>query len=292
MKHTTLLSTATVGLCLAFGAPVRAAPAPSNDPPPDVKASAVASPAKACLADVQAFDMKMQKDGYWFGGSSYGFGYPMDELGYGYPYTAAERPPQAGADGFHFARPGYELRVLLSSATILAQNGQQQPCEAVLAISHKIYGTFAARLHESGLHASGSPEWQQAQIARAKPVMDSTIPFRSSELIDTDVRSAQNEALGSVHDIVMSPKTGKIAYVIVGRGGLFGIDEKFVPVPWDSFKVTQNGNLLVLDTTKAIMTAAPQITRSELAKPGDFDRQSQKIDSYWTENRPVKAAAK
>lgn len=292
MKHTALLSTATVGLCLAFGAPVRAAAPPANDPSPDVKASATASQAETCLADVHAFDMKMQKDGYWYGGSNYGFGHPMDELGYGYPYTAAERSVPAGGGGFHFARPGYEIRVLLSSATILGQNGQQKPCEAVLAVSQKIYTTYAEQLHKSDMHASGGPEWQQAQIARAQPVTDSSIPFRSSELLDTDVRTTQNEELGTVHDIVMSPKTGKIAYVIVGRGGLLGIDEKFVPVPWGSFKVTPNANLLVLDTTKAIIAAAPQITRSELSKPGNFDQQSQKVEAYWAANKPVKAAAK
>ena len=37
------------------------------------------------------------------------------------------------------------------------------------------------------------------------------------------VRSPKGDALRSVHDIVMSPKTGKISYLIVARGGLFGI---------------------------------------------------------------------
>jgi sporulation protein YlmC with PRC-barrel domain len=234
----------------------------------------------------------MQKDGYWLGGSNYGYGYPMGELGYGYAYTAGDRSVPLDGRGFHDARPGHDLRVLLSSATILAQNGQQQSCEAVLTLSHKIYATYLENLHQSGLRAAGTQDWQQSQIASAQPVADSPAPFDTSGLIDTDVTTARNEELGSVHDLFMSPKTGKIAYVIIGRGGLFGIDEKFVPVPWTDFKVTQNAHLLVLDTTKAILQAAPQVTRSELAKPSDFDQQSQKVDAYWAGNRPVTAAAK
>ena len=85
--------------------------------------------------------------------------------------------------------------------------------------------------------------------------------MRSDELVGTKVRSPQNEALGSIDDLVMNLQTGKITYLVIARGGIFGIDEKLVPVPWIDFKVTPNVKLLVLDATKDTLEAAPQANK-------------------------------
>jgi hypothetical protein len=79
----------------------------------------------------------------------------------------------------------------------------------------------------------------------------------------------------------MDPKTGKIAYLIVARGGIFGFDRKYVPIPWNDFKITQNANMLVLDASKASMDAAPEVSDDQFIAAGHFDRESQKVDAYW-----------
>jgi sporulation protein YlmC with PRC-barrel domain len=280
MKCSILVGSLAVGLCLGLAAPPLAAePAvtgPANHPSPPLKNNVSATkPAEKCLSDLRAFDSQMEKGGYWLGGSGYGYGYPLSGYG-GYPMGA-----YPAATAYQDARPGYEVRTLVASANILARHGQQAACEGTLATTRDVYQHYQADLHSRGVPMADVPGWRNQQIAAAQPVTSKTTSFRSDELLGTDVRNAQNQALGSVDDIVLSPQTGKIAYLVIARGGIFGIGEKYVPVPWEDFKATPAASLLVLDTTKVTMAAAPLVDHDQFATPGRFDQQSQKVDAYW-----------
>ncbi len=56
-----------------------------------------------------------------------------------------------------------------------------------------------------------------------------------------------------IYAMIIPPTIDKIAYVVIARGGIFGFDDKYVPVPWEAFKITPNVKLLVLDTTKDVL---------------------------------------
>ena len=179
----------------------------------------------------------MQKDGYWLGGPGYGYGYPMAGFGVGPPMIDG-RTEETGP-GYQNARPGYELRTLVAAANILARQGQQQPCEDVVATTREIYKVYVADMHSGRVPMAVEQGWRQQQIDAAQPVTGTNTLFRSDELVGTDVRSPQNESLGSVEDLVMSPQTGKIAYMVIAQGGIFDVDETYVPVPWEDFKITR-----------------------------------------------------
>jgi sporulation protein YlmC with PRC-barrel domain len=286
MKRSTLVGSVATCICLGLASPLLAADPPvagtTNTPSPRDQSVSAVKPAEQCLKDLSTFDGQMEKDGYWLGGSGYGYGYPM--VGYGYGYEDGypmDAHPGTTASGYRTARPGYDVRILVASANILARNGQQQPCEDVLATSREIYKIYAANMHNGGVPMADLSVWRRRQIAGAQPVTSSKASFRSDELLGTDVRNGQNEALGSVDDIVTSPKTGKIAYLVIARGGIFGIDKKYVPVPWEDFKITANAKLLVLGTTKPILEAAPEVSYDEFSAPGTFDQEGRKVDAYW-----------
>lgn len=267
-RSTLSLAALTALVSLAFGSPA-------------ALAQVATKPAQKCVSDLTAFDSRLQKDGYWLHGSGYGYGYPM--YGYGYSYggerLAASSTPKGS--GYWRARPGYEVRTLLASANILAQRGDQQGCESLLGSARDIYSTYAADLRSGKVPPVDMSAWRRQQIATAVTVTDSDMTFRSDQLVGTGVVNARGEDLGSVDDIVMDPQSGKIGYLVIARGGIFGFGEKYVPVPWLSFKATPGNRLMVLSSTKAVMDAAPQVKQDQNFQQDEFAAQSQKVNAYW-----------
>jgi sporulation protein YlmC with PRC-barrel domain len=242
-----------------------------------VLAQSVASkPAQQCISDLKAFDTQLQKDGYWLHGSGYGYGYPM----YGYGYGYAMQPASQGM-GYSRVRPGYDVRTLLASANILAQRGDEQACERPLSSARDIYSTYSADLRSGKVPRIDVSVWRRQQIGAAVAVTGSDIAFRSEQLVGAGVVNPQNDDLGSVDDIVVSPQTGKTADLVISRGGIFGFGEKYVPVPWGSFKATAGNKLMVLATTKATMDAAPQVKEDQNFQKADFTAESLKVNAYW-----------
>jgi len=235
-------------------------------------AAAPMSAAAACVSDLRDFDQHIEKDGYWLSGSGYGYGY-----GYGYPM--ADYP--VNVTGYHNSRPAHEVRVLLEAANVLARQGNQQGCEDILASTRVIYQAYVARLQQDQTQHVDLPNWRQRQIAAAQPLNANDAWFRSDELIGTEVRDPKGDGLGSITDLVFAPPSGKVAYLLIGRGGLFGFDEKYIPVPWSDFKISPSHDMLVLDTSKAVLEAAPSGDRDQFAQPAQFREQSAKVDAYW-----------
>jgi sporulation protein YlmC with PRC-barrel domain len=283
MKRSTLITSFAATTCLGFAGLAYATEPAAAQVNPELTsvASKAGVGAQRCLADLRAFNSTIIKDGHWLGGSRYGYGYLVGTSGYGWYGYPGDDYPAVASDGVREARPGYEIRSLLVAANILARRGQQQECETLLTTSRGIYQNYVSSLHGKNAPAARVDGWEQREIASAQPVTGQNISFNSDQLVGTEVRNPKGEKLGSVHDIVTSPQTGKIAYLVIGRGGVFGLDEKYVPVPWEDFKVTPNVSLLVLTATPDAMKGAPEIRSNQLDNNADFEGISQKVDAYW-----------
>jgi sporulation protein YlmC with PRC-barrel domain len=236
-------------------------------------------PSASCLTDLGAFKAKIDKDGYWLGDGD-GYGYPAGGWGFGYGFTMGAYMPPSGL-GYQSARPGYEIRTLLSSANILARQGKQQSCEDVLATTDSIYKRYVAQMQDDRGKTASGPGWAQQQIAAARPIEGMAMSVRSDQLIGTELRNESDQGLGSVDDIVLSPTTGKIAYLVIGRGGIFGLDKEYVPVPWGDIQATPNMNMLVLDSTMVAMGDAPGVRKNQFFTPEQYAETSKKVDGYW-----------
>jgi len=102
-----------------------------------------------------------------------------------------------------------------------------------------------------------------AAQADSKVVADTT--FRASKLIGMNVRNHDGEKLGSVEDLVVDLRDGKVTFATIGVGGVLGIGETLYAVPIDlmAFEHGNNDKYFVLNMTKDKLQSAPSFdTRS------------------------------
>lgn len=78
----------------------------------------------------------------------------------------------------------------------------------------------------------------------------------ASGLIGMEIRNAEPNRLGKVEDIVFDYKSGKIAYIVMGRNNLLGMRQKQWAVPMSAFNPSEETRSLVLNSTVPQLEAA------------------------------------
>ena len=90
----------------------------------------------------------------------------------------------------------------------------------------------------------------------------------ASKIRGVKAKNNQDEELGKIEDLLLD-KDGRAVFVILGRGGLVGIGENYIPIPWSKLALskTQEGNSIIvrIDTTKGQLEKAPVVKGSDYA---------------------------
>jgi len=76
-------------------------------------------------------------------------------------------------------------------------------------------------------------------------------------MIGTDVVNPQGDNLGDVKEVVIDPRSGRVAYAVVSFGGFLGMGEKLFAIPFSAFAYNAVKNEYVLDVSKERLKAAP-----------------------------------
>jgi sporulation protein YlmC with PRC-barrel domain len=78
---------------------------------------------------------------------------------------------------------------------------------------------------------------------------------RVSKIIGEAVQNDQNQHVGKVDDLIVTPDD-KITMAIVSVGGFLGVGDKLVAVPWQQLKA-EGDHLVLPGASKDTMSAAP-----------------------------------
>jgi len=86
---------------------------------------------------------------------------------------------------------------------------------------------------------------------------DRGIEIASDSLIGAKVRNPEGREIGSVKNLMIDPKQGKINSVSMSIGGFIGMGEKTILVPWDGVTVGRDGQRLVVTVPNTVLEQAP-----------------------------------
>jgi sporulation protein YlmC with PRC-barrel domain len=91
--------------------------------------------------------------------------------------------------------------------------------------------------------------------------------WRASKLAGVDVYNEANEKIGDIHDVILD-RSGKVANVILGVGGVLGLGEHYVAVAFDKLKWVDQP----VTSTTASTTSAPANAPATASAPDSTTR--------------------
>lgn len=90
----------------------------------------------------------------------------------------------------------------------------------------------------------------------------------TKDIIGTRIKNTEGKDLGEIDRLLIDTRSGKVSHVVIGLGGLAGVGEKKVVVPWSDLKfapVTEGKkNAITMDQAK--LESAPRYDRSARAE--------------------------
>jgi sporulation protein YlmC with PRC-barrel domain len=162
-----------------------------------------------------------------------------------------------------------DIRELRDAAYVLQKHGKEDVCEDVVAAIRDMLEN-----PEEAAELSGSYEdWdarEMARIANAEPVTELSGQLGVEQMIGAEVRNMKNSDLGEITDVVLATQGGA-SYVILSHGGILGLGEEEIAVPFDRFKVSDDRAVFYVDLTEEQVENAPSFERGDRGWVADED---------------------
>lgn len=95
----------------------------------------------------------------------------------------------------------------------------------------------------------------------------------------TAVYDEAGERLGHVEDLMLHKLSGRVAYAILSFGGLFGMGERYHPLPWSVLTYEPERGGYVIPLAKDQLRAGPNYSRDELTT--DDDAWGARVDDFY-----------
>jgi hypothetical protein len=110
---------------------------------------------------------------------------------------------------------------------------------------------------------------------------DETSALISANKVEgTTVVNPGGEKLGSIEEIMIDKRSGKVAYAVMSFGGFLGIGDRHHPLPWGVLKYDTNLSGYVVNLDKRVLEQAPAYSSAERVDLAD-EAYGKKIHDYY-----------
>jgi sporulation protein YlmC with PRC-barrel domain len=92
----------------------------------------------------------------------------------------------------------------------------------------------------------------------------------SDKVEGTAVYNRDGEKLGTVKNFMVGKRNGRVEYAVMSFGGLFGIGERYHPLPWDTLDYSKDQGGFVVDIDKEQLKSGPSY---EKGNEPEFNRE-------------------
>jgi hypothetical protein len=104
-------------------------------------------------------------------------------------------------------------------------------------------------------------------------------PQRSSQIVGMSVKNSKGQNLGKIDELIIG-QDGAVKYAILSHGGLLGIGDKLVPIPWRALKPGTEDKTLMVNIDKAALEKAPSFEAKEWPSFAEPEWQ-RKVEVYY-----------
>lgn len=123
-----------------------------------------------------------------------------------------------------------DIRQLKEAARVLAERDRGEACNTMVQSINEIRDRERANLQK---------EQDMQALRSAQPITERQQVVKASAINGSTVRNTEDQELGTIEETVIDPKTGKVSYVVLSHGGLIGVGETLIPVPWDQLRIVE-----------------------------------------------------
>lgn len=90
------------------------------------------------------------------------------------------------------------------------------------------------------------------------------VSYEAKNLMGVDVTNQQGEKLGKIRNLAIG-NDGRVSYAVLGTGGLAGMNETELAIPWTQLQISSSGSTDGEDTPKVSLNVSKDQLSSEFA---------------------------